>query len=120
MKMKVDDLIHKPLNWAVAQIVMPHNGAQGNVTVVSRGNESGWIFRPSEEWQCGGPLLFNWGISTILDTANQSILSARWKAMPPASDETPSYGPDQLVAGMRCLVRQNFGDEIDIPDALLS
>ena len=120
MKVKTEDLTGPALDWAVAKC-MGHIDARR--VVVDFKYRSGldpirWepildtyyssSYSPSTEWDMGGPIIEREGLSFFQLSDDRG-----WAA-------GLSDGPTPLIAAMRCYVRTEMGDEIEVPDELFS
>lgn len=124
MKVKVSEATGKVLDWLVVQ-------AEKRTDVVIRNKRlgiPGWAggdynghstwtgFYPTTDWAQGGPIIEREQIRLDFDVealvwladANQSI--SPWKGA----------GPTPLIAAMRCFVASKLGDEVDVPQELMS
>jgi hypothetical protein len=69
-------------------------------------------FEPSTDWSQGGPIIEREVISVIEGS------NGEWQA-----GKRPykfCYGPTPLIAAMRCFVASKLGDEVDVPEGLLT
>jgi hypothetical protein len=128
MKVKIEELEGEALDWAVAYIICPdsfrdsflaHNNTLPAWAV-------GWLSNgsPSQSWSQCGPLIEKYKIE-LLCYGKRFALS-RWEAQIGGCshyiDQYPGEaigGPTPLIAAMRAIVADSFGDEIDIPDELM-
>jgi hypothetical protein len=99
MKIKTQDLIDGPLDWAVE--------VSEEMTVSQR------EFQPSTNWSQGGPIIEREKISIGKADDPDWWAFKGWKA----EDGTP--GPTPLIAAMRCFVASRLGDEVDVPANLI-
>lgn len=126
MKIKTSELIGAALDWAVAQAIgtkpvynwrafgMKHYGAWETAPAVG----SAVMLQPySTDWAHGRPLLNRHKISRTINHSGLWIAYAGYNI---------NYEPrhvqcdrSELVAGLRCLVALNLGDEVEIPKELL-
>ena len=127
MKIKTGELTGVTLDWAVAK-------TEGMHVDIARG---GWVvfdsdafaefrndynddkvqsFRPSTNWEQGGPIIEREGISIYPDES-EDLPDIKWSA--DSQDAFRWGGPTPLIAAMRCYVASHFGDEVDVPDQLL-
>lgn len=122
MKVKTAELIGPALDWAVASCM-------GNGIDLDDPNEP-WLtvdgfcekplhrYTPSTDWWQGGPLIE--GEKIHLQTDGDNIY---WWAKHPAyrpKKRAWVEGPTPLVAAMRCFVSSKLGDEVEIPEELLT
>ena len=121
MKIKTSELTGVALDWAVAK-------CEGNTFAGEYPHllESG--FRPprySTDWSQGGPIIEREKID--LFTEKQTFPES-WVASVARYQNggrlvgwrLHQYGPTPLIAAMRCYCESKLGDEIDIPDELVS
>jgi hypothetical protein len=122
MLIQTSQLIDAPLDWAVAVCLGGHTLRFDTVCTfwmtlgdkdVALGNAS-WAqsFAPSTNYAQGGPITEAEGIPTCPDHPSG------WIAV--GADERHWKGPSRLVASLRCLVASRLGDEVNVPDPLLS
>lgn len=124
MKIKTSELTGRALDWAVGI-------AQGWVVFPTDSIEQGKIFhcepdkvpfgrrarvasfRPSTNWEQGGPIIEREGISVDYDES--------WHAhiLDPDGYTPQGHGNTALEAAMRCYVKSKLGDKIEIPEELL-
>lgn len=141
MKIKTSELTGAALDWAVA-VALSHK-----VTLLSREDiisfdpemddeekashrskpprvriEYGPCPMYSTAWAQGGPILESekiettpWGQSEWRARSNWNASYATWVHV--TMFET--FGPTPLVAGLRCYVTSELGDEVDVPKELL-
>ena len=106
VKINVNYLVPPALNWAVA---MAENWAGATFEV-----------KPyPTDWAQGGPIIEREGISLYLDTNNL------WQANifdgnPICNPFGGVQGPTPLIAAMRCFVASKLGEEVDVPDELIT
>lgn len=105
----------------VVPVIVPFRNSRGFALYENQNaKREGIRWQPSMDYSQGGPLLFQFKISTCYNPDMIYEDSARWKALGAYStSEDHVYGPDLLAAGMRCIVRDELGDEVDVPDELL-
>jgi len=111
MKIKTSDLIAPALDWAVS---------------AARGDSD--IHPYSTDWGDGGPIIEREGIFPSLTDIERHddfsvTFSRNFQARTPAQylDHCEgSYGPTPLIAAMRCFVASKLGDEVDVPEELVS
>lgn len=114
MKIKTSELIGPKLNWAVAKcegIKRPyiHDGFC-KYGLDFCGNEVFLMY--STDWACGGPII------------EQECIAIKAIATEPVHWRAGFYyqikGPTPLIAAMRYYVASKLGDEVDVPDEILS
>lgn len=99
--LKTSELTGAALDWMV-------NKCSGMTRDVALSGH--YTYKPSTDWSQGGPIIEREEIS--LDR----VTSALWVATRiEGSSVCESDGPTQLVAAMRCYVKSQFGDEVDVP-----
>ena len=111
MTLKTSELTGAALDWAVAKC------ADLPFPIVYDEDGRKVLVSPSTDWAQGGPIIEREEIS--LDR----VTSALWDATRGSSWRTAcpvckSDGPTQLVAAMRCYVKSQLGDEVDVPPDL--
>lgn len=127
MKVKTAALIGPALDWAVAQCEgfkkiramaawsNKHGAHGGPQVMVSNEEDSSFDYRPSTIWSQGGPIIEQEWIDLISPTPSDSLWQAmQWRFAHGAK------GPTPLIAAMRCFVASRLGDEVDIPEELLT
>ena len=122
MKVKTNELTGVALDWAVAKCVNPahwmirthqDNEDQWYVTLHGgRGN-----YAPSTDWNQGGPIIERERILIQPEIGKENSGNA-WSAI--SLTGYVSYGPTPLIAVMRCYVASKLGDEVEIPNELLT
>lgn len=125
--MKTSELIGPALNWAVVVALgikyqIATQGYYGQIPYVPRKWIEIWSqeevdyveFCPSIDWAQGGPIIEREGIG-FFQKKDQGYCQA---AYPGA--EFVRRGPTPLIAAMRCFVASRLGDEVDIPEELLT
>lgn len=130
MKIKTRDLIGAALDWAVASC----EGLPIRRDPMGFGSQSPggyWIwsdsyppqpaymqigrkYSPSTLWAQGGPIIEREKIVPSYDYAFD-----RWQGYYQGAG-LAVYGPTLLIATMRCYVASQMGDEVDVPDGLLT
>ena len=113
MKVKTNDLIGQPLDWAVTSIETPEAlkyGVQDWREQRSAVKNSEFRYRWHQSWAQGGPLIEREWISVWQVGKNY------WKA--DRSGLHSMDGPTPLIAACRCYVASKLGDEIEIPEEL--
>lgn len=127
MKIKTSELTGAALDWAVAQIEghrVRWYGSPIYCAYVPKGKRSDYKWQPSLNWKQGGPLLerffvvtgnATYGDGSIFEDICYGIIGEN-----PDSGEHlhREFGPNRLVAGMRCIVASELGDEVDVPEEL--
>ena len=111
-KVKTSELIDLTLDWAVAKCkgIDPPYGWNA-----VKGQKECLPF--STSWGLGGPIIERELIDVL--HVRQNDLSVAWDATF-GNDEWVMTGPTMLIAGMRCFVASKLGDEVEVPEELLS
>ena len=118
--MKTSELTDTALDWAVAKCEGATDiwQAPNGEWCIAFGEERYFFdeFEYSESWLRGGPIIEREGISTI----KQDPPAANWWAFLPEQRPGDAVGPTPLIAAMRCYVTSKLGDDVDIPEELLT
>lgn len=140
IEVKAGDLVFGALDWAVAQVeklkveLTPPNYGDGTALVFLVGDEG--LYRPSTDWNIGGPLIKKYGVMlsppTSLvhrnfgnwDSRNGYYESGYWGATIFAKERKHRRKafehPDQpLVVVMRAIVQFELGDVVSVPAELM-
>lgn len=132
MKIKTSELIGPALDWVVAKCEGREPGHYlGVVRATAHPDfpDSAPMFGPdlqySTDWAQGGRLIDREklcvGYQHQLDPAYVPLLDPAticWART--TAGGYLKYGPTLLIAAMRCFVASRLGDEVDVPDELLS
>ncbi len=113
--MKTSDLEGLALDWAVAKC---EGFVQDGDPAWERGYEP---FAFSADWSHGGPIIEREYIQ--MGGGLRPNGDAHWHALKVREDKFGcymGYGPAPLIAAMRCFVASKLGDEVEIPEELLS
>jgi hypothetical protein len=117
MKIKTTELIGPALDWAVATFEgLKTEGGTVITNAVYLGEDlNTWPveWNPSEDWAQGGPIIEQ---SLIVLSPDPSL---GWTARS-YMDAVTYSGPTALVAAMRCYVASKLGNEVEIPEELLT
>jgi hypothetical protein len=106
--MKTNELTGAALDWAVAK-------CEG--TLHDDGSVSDY-FQPSVDWEQGGAI-----IEREMITVECFYEESTWHAWTPAPEQprdAHGYGETPLVAAMRCYVASKLGNEVKVPEELIS
>ncbi len=95
------------LDWLVAKCEGREQGGRASAFLGEQYRQ------PSTDWAFGGPIIEREGISW--HCGNKSS----WHAYAYGSAENIN-GPTPLIAAMRCYVASKLGDEVDVPDEILT
>jgi hypothetical protein len=132
MKIETAKLVDGQLDWAVSQAAGMDVGMGGmyisrnsylNVLYCAKGLDfSGteYVFNPSTSWALGGPIIKQEGIEIVLQDEDWDIWWASGGRCMQSElyKEAGCYGPDPLIAAMRCYVEMKLGKEVDIPQEI--
>ena len=106
--MKVSELTGAALDWAVTKA----EGFDSEVTGPDWGSW-GW----ATDWGQGGPIIEREGISLMFENGDW-IATALGHMSDGRAIRYFDYSP--LIAAMRCYVASSFGDEIEVPEELMT
>lgn len=149
MKIQTSELTGAALDWAVATAlgmswwsrraakwdtnlgytdwIIDHDGKLKKFMFDGSSSRAGhWcpheIFEPSTDWSQGGPIIERENISPswIIPTYQHRHLKGCWSAYIPGGNGKTFYAPTPLIAVMRCFVANKLGDEVDVPEELLT
>lgn len=109
VKIKSSELTGDALDWAVTRC----KGWTVSVEEFLASQISSSKFSYSAVWAKGGPIIEAKEIDVVRDP-----LRNQWLAGMESRDATAN-GSTPLIAAMRCFVRAEMGDEVDIPEELL-
>jgi hypothetical protein len=122
MKMKTSELSGATLDWAVALIEFPEPDYENDDRLVYVHGDDEFHFTPSTDWAQGGPIIESEWISV-----SKPVNSLTWVAtMHYQNEDTDDVmwmeetGTTPLIAAMRCYVGSKLGDEVEVPEELLS
>ena len=76
-------------------------------------DDEGCAYEPSCNWAQGGPIIEREGITV------RRYTDALWDASMGRLDYVAD-GPTPLIAAMRCYVASKLGDEVEVPDEIVS
>lgn len=110
--MKTSELTGNALDWAVAKCegwIDDCNGwlYQATIKDVEDGH-----YKPSTNWAQGGPIIERERIAVWFSKGD-------WKSQM-RDTSAKMHGDTPLIASMRCYVASKLGDEVEIPDELLT
>ncbi len=114
--MRTAELTGAALDWAVASIELTGHDDYTNVLMVTVGDDNDWRYNPSTDWAQGGAIIEREAI-TILSVDDYEWCAAIGELY--YEDDNPR-SPTPLIAAMRRYVASKLGDEVEIPDALVS
>jgi hypothetical protein len=113
--MRTSELTGVALDWAVAKCEGLMLG-QIAIDGVTRG-----FFSPSTDWAQGGPIIEREGVCMVFSP--KDARGAWYAVMGKNRFLSPDFegsGPIPLIAAMRCYVASKLGDEVEVPDELLT
>lgn len=130
MKVKVSEATGPVLDWMVAEALKPSVNTPERFGIATFGPlfGKGYLYpcfgtrkySPSTDWNEGGPIIERERICA-------DWLGSEWSAKSWARLDGKvlhqtgyAYGPTPLIAAMRCFVTSKLGDEVDVPEELLS
>lgn len=139
---KTEELDGAALDWAVAQCIddesiVYHKGKPSHEQEFDPCNwanyedlkrfVTGRYFRPSINWDQGGPLIREKNVSVVFDGQyNSKFKPENWQAYVGLFTyyedwkyEGSADGPTPLIAAMRAIVASDLGDIVEIPEELL-
>ena len=109
--MKTSELQGAALDWAVAK-------CEGNDGVWFASDADPVPFTPSTDWAQGGPIIEREKISVMFSFDLGVWVSAIGELWVP--EEGGVHGPTPLIAAMRCYVASKLGNEVEVPDEIVS
>ena len=120
MKIKTSELIGAALDWAVCKavgMIAAYPKMESGKTFVRmwNGNSTKYV-HPSTDWSQGGPIIERegfWLMKLSSDTWDCDTNGESFEGQ-------HQMGPTPLIAAMRCFVASKLGDEVDVPEELLS
>jgi len=118
MRVKTSELTGPALDWAVALVEKPGvtGHTRGRLMVVGD-----IAYSPSNYWSQGGPIIEREGISPHGNPAWSAQYSVAVSAHHGGyRGYFRHIGPTPLIAAMRCFVASKLGDEVDVPEKLIS
>lgn len=115
--MKTSELTSSALDWTVAKaagipVKLEYNPAYCVYT--PPGKRSLYKFQPSVNWKQGGPIIEREICNAYKDCTDE------WYAISACGRGVFGKGPTPLIAAMRCFVASRLGDEVNVPEELLS
>lgn len=129
MKVKTANLKGAALDWAVNEAqsyntspLIVYDGCEGEDRNKPRkylATEGGFTIDYSN-WAQGGPILTRERISRTID--HSGLWIAYWTDGYTDGDEGKKWmqcDRSELIAGLRCYVASELGDEVDVPDELI-
>lgn len=135
MKIKTSEATPIQLNWLVAtcegeppEILTNHTVTESiagirryRITIESAVHDT-WqdTYSPSTNWAQGGPIIERQLIQSRIEAPILGLVI--WRAFLTDNDNQTFWAdhPTLLIAAMRCYVASKLGDEVEIPDELLT
>lgn len=111
MKIKTSELTVIALDWAVAKCEDSDTSIEHFLAMHSHYYHDHGTFDYSTNWGQGGPIIEREGIG---------LMPSRTAYYELDGGTFYSYGDTALIAAMRCFVAAKLGDEVEVPDELLS
>jgi hypothetical protein len=111
MKIKTSELFGVALSWAVSVC----EGFVPKVAINPFGYPVLLTGCDYHDWSYGGPIMERELISPLFPPAAETF----WRATKKNGGHL-QLGATPLLAGMRCFVDSRLGDEVDVPDELLT
>lgn len=125
MKVKTNELSGAALDWAVAKCEGASQDTLENFTWRTKDEDA-----YSTEWSLAGPIVEREGINIFrhnkLDPSEPDNWCGHKVAPRPNMEGSTNMvaiapdGPTALIAAMRCYVTSRLGNEVDVPEELLS
>lgn len=126
IEVKTADLVGAPLDWAVAMAEGYKQDTENHLTIISprgvftsvsiRGAAEGFGFRPSTNWDQGGPLIEKHMVSLHCPQHDGDF----WAAWITDNDKDVAQGAEQaLPAACRAIVAAKLGDTVQVPKELM-
>ena len=119
MKIKTTDLMPLALNWAVANIELTGHDDYTNLLMVTVGDDEGWKYNPSTDWAQGGPIIEREGMQLQMEDIGEWHATMWWDDGE-GQREVVMQAATPLIAAMRCYVASKLGEEVDVPDELIT
>lgn len=134
MKIKTSELTGAALDWAAAKCegLELHKDGLLNGVVMEGWHAAGYYMDPnswvrlgklrySTDWSQGGPIIDRERIGLTFHDEGDGWEVPNWGAWPTQLDDRQEVmGETALIAAMRCYVASKLGDEVDVPEELLS
>jgi hypothetical protein len=122
MKVKTSEANYRVLNYLVAKYEFPEPDYEPDdwMVYITEGCSDGeWVFKPSTDWQQGGPIIEREWLD-VTPWPNESDEDLRWQCKQHDSIECVAFGSTPLIAAMRCYVASKLGEEVEVPDELVT
>lgn len=123
MKTKTSELTGIALDWAVAKVaghVIEHAGGTWFYIPMMDQDKIGTGYSPSTQAWRAWPIIEREMRKGMNLYSDGSIFGALYYDVCAGDSKFSYFGPTSLVAAMRCYVGSELGDEIDVPEELLT
>lgn len=119
MQIKTSNLTGIRLDWAVAECE-EYDTFMEHWRLNTMFTKRQWS--PSTDWSQGGPIIDEFDIDVLRDGELFAARTGRMTHHPVRKYLTWNCerGPTKLIAAMRCYVASKLGEEIDVPDELIT
>ena len=113
--------VGRPDNWVVADYDLGKDDRWVvRAQVPNVGRFADYTYNPSTDWSQGGPIIEREWLH-VEPWPNSSNEEWRWSCTQyDAPTPIRALGPTPLIAAMRCFVISELGDEVEVPEELLS
>lgn len=124
MKIKVSEATGIVLDWLVTSIENPEVIEYGVDYWLSHYRHTTkygeYVYRWHQSWAQGGPIVEREWLD-ITPWPNETREDMRWHCQQhDTANDCAQYGPTPLIAAMRCYVASKLGDEVEVPDSLIT
>jgi hypothetical protein len=118
MLYKTSELTDTALDWAVG-VAEGYELSLYGVDPSIRAKVPGFdgTYTPSTNWSQGGPIIERKIVSIDKEEGGKRWAAFAWRS---DRDLQKSIGPTPLIAAMRCYVASKLGDEVEVPDELIT
>ena len=120
IQMKTSELTGAALDWAVAKCEGYTDYCGQTDKMLAPRKEYGWVclsdITYTTDWAQGGPILNNAKISRTIDDTGRWIAYSAYNYA--EEKQWMHCDRSELVAGLRCFVESQLGDEVDVPNEL--
>ena len=127
MKVKTSELQGAALDWAVAKCENVENQGEGFIWFDQFDRQVS--YSPSTDWAQGGPIIDRQDIQWCRLNGQIEAWSGfdyiKWRMDWDSDERMPNgagfgTGANPLIATMRCYVSSKLGEEVEVPDELLT
>lgn len=119
MRIKTSELIGAALDWAVTTC----EGLEPRICKIGVVYDGPFdsVHRAefSTDWAKGGPIIEREWLH-VVPWPNETDEELRWQCHQHDCIDTVTFGPTPLIAAMRCYVASKLGEEVEVPDELVS